>query len=107
MHVPSHPPAVGRREQAHIAHHQGALYKAASLRLGATQPPGDARRGRGRVHVVLVGLLDRLMHGRGGVLVRQDGALRARDVRRRPRAAHVHLVPQGPVLRLAARPRAA
>ena len=92
---------VGGGEQAHIAHHKGALCEAAGLRLGAAELPHEP--GQGRVLVlVLLGLLDRLVHGEGGLLFRQDGALCARDVRRRADTLHVHLVPQGPVPRLAA-----
>lgn len=60
------------REQAHTAHHQGALFEAASLRLGTAQLSRKPRRRRVRVHVLILGLLDRLVHGRGRILVRQD-----------------------------------
>ena len=57
-------------EQTHTAHHQGALFKAASLRLGAAQLSREPRRRRLLVDVLLLGLLDRLVHRRGGILVR-------------------------------------
>jgi hypothetical protein len=58
---------VSRREQADITSHQGALYETAGVRMGASQLPRSARRRR--VHLILVGLLDRLVHGRRDVLV--------------------------------------